>query len=252
MKNIASFLFFVYISKFENRKKKIQTMMKRLFILILFLFSPLLATEKMPMDLTTELVQAIHDHNFEKMAEYIVEILDQDLDVNQPDKNGIRPLYHAAQTGNFDIVRKLTFVTLDLNEQNEDFKRTALHAASFYEHFDVVQYLLDLGANVNVAGTKGDTPLHAAVFKNNLKIATLLIRNKADTNAVGIHGITPLYIALHQNYIDMAKLLITHNAQFLNDKNLLAMVESKPEFSSWILSNGLLLSGSKRKRYSVK
>ena len=46
-----------------------------------------------------------------------------------------------------------------------ELKKTALHDAALEGHKEIVELLIDNGANVNAKNTIGETPLHQAVFK---------------------------------------------------------------------------------------
>lgn len=59
-----------------------------------------------------------------------------------------------------------------------------------------VESLLNSGADVNIAGSKGWTPLMQAAEMENLSITHLLLDKGADVNWPGDHGYTPLHIAV--------------------------------------------------------
>ena len=62
---------------------------------------------------------------------------------------------------------------------------------------EIVQLLLEKGADVNARNTAGWTPLlHAAQFSSS-EIVELLIEKGADVNARGTLGMTPLSVCSH-------------------------------------------------------
>jgi ankyrin repeat protein len=65
-------------------------------------------------------------------------------------------------------------------------RETALHHASYYDAPEVVAFLIERGANVNVVNGNGATPLHFACQENHrhLEIAKMLIKAGADTKAL--------------------------------------------------------------------
>ena len=57
--------------------------------------------------------------------------------------------------------------------------------------FQIVNYLLNVGANPNIRDNDNNTPLHFALTFHNYEIADMLIQRGADEKAENIMGITP-------------------------------------------------------------
>ncbi|CAG2227454.1 unnamed protein product [Mytilus edulis] len=87
---------------------------------------------------------------------------------------------------------------------------TALHAACFNGHFEVVKLLIQIGMNVNEGNCKGQTPLLMACANGFFNIAKLLINNNANINQSDNEKFTPLLYASNSN-LDTVELLIKHN-----------------------------------------
>src|SRR4051794_37121828 len=68
--------------------------------------------------------------------------------------------------------------------------------AIWREDIRQVESFLDSGANVNVAGSNGQTPLMQAAEMENLGILQLLLARGADVNLPGYFGCTPLHCAV--------------------------------------------------------
>ena len=81
---------------------------------------------------------------------------------------------------------------------------TPLHDVAFKGHKDVVQLLLDRGAEPNMADQNGDNPLHKATSKGHTDVVHLLRERGAEPNIANDFGRTALYYAL---YIDIANIL---------------------------------------------
>ncbi len=109
----------------------------------------------------------------------------------------------AASQGNTSLVEHIVKIGgHGLLELMDHFCRTPLYNAAEKGHFETVQKLIDLGANVNLAAEGGGvghppgaTPLWAAVAQaHNVAIATLLLRHGAilapsirrDVNAIWV------------------------------------------------------------------
>ena len=81
------------------------------------------------------------------------------------DLNGISLIRWCAYYGDVSAIKFLHSrgATLDALGENLD-----LNGAAFHGHWQLCQYLLEMGANANHAlGETGETPLHAAVCKAN-------------------------------------------------------------------------------------
>ena len=62
--------------------------------------------------------------------------------------------------------------------------------------FDVLQFLLDHGADTNVQDNDFSTPLHLASFCRCSKGVQLLLKHGANPNVQSKNGQTPLHVAL--------------------------------------------------------
>lgn len=87
---------------------------------------------------------------------------------------------------------------------------TALHAAAYWNHADVVKILIGSGANVKKANCWGATPLHYAVVCRHHDIAKLLLDSGADPK-IQTHKFTPIEIARKVKDKKLVKLLTERN-----------------------------------------
>lgn len=72
------------------------------------------------------------------------------------------------------------------------------------ENLNILQYLIDHGADVNMHVPKVLwTPLHAAASKNKLKALKFLLNNAADVYAKDADGETPLHYAASKEVRDI-------------------------------------------------
>ncbi len=104
------------------------------------------------------------------------------------------PLENAILNGDIDQVRLHLEAGVDLNQTIPGDSAYPLHYAA-NSHADIIQLLVDHGANVNVKDDKGKTPLHCASVTANLENMRALLENGADVNAVDDEGNTPLQLA---------------------------------------------------------
>ena len=118
-------------------------------------------------------------------------------------------LWNAAEYDNADEARrKLATVMVDVNCRSRFINWTPLHKAAERGHKEVVQLLIESGADQNVVDKRGRTSLHWAVSKGHKEVVQLLIENGADLNVADEEGTTPLHCAARSCNKEMVKLLI--------------------------------------------
>ena len=104
------------------------------------------------------LVEAIRRQNKTEVDQLLV----AGTDVSQPDPEfGIPPLSWAAHYGDLEIARRLIAQGADVNQKNRDGYR-ALHSAAFLGFPDVVELLLEHGADPAALGKSNDTASDSA------------------------------------------------------------------------------------------
>ncbi len=105
--------------------------------------------------------------------------------------------------------------SVDLNTDTIDYF-SPLESAIENHHFELADYLLDKGADINGGDVKGKG-LSWLVRNNNLEGVTYLIEHGADVNQRikyedGSMYSPPLYDAISSGYLDMVKLLVENGA----------------------------------------
>ena len=100
-------------------------------------------------------------------------------------------LHSLCKEGNIHSVKWHLDQGADVNAPYKNM--TLLHTAAAYDHKEIVELLIEEGANLNTKDEDGVTPLHDAVGSLSQKeIIELLITNGADINAKTKRGSTPL------------------------------------------------------------
>ena len=91
---------------------------------------------------------------------------------------------------------------------------TPLALACFFGHPEIAAYLVDQGANVNLAAANPMrvAPLHAATAARQPAIVRMLIQAGADVNQPQQQGFRPLHAAAQNGDAESVKLLLEHGA----------------------------------------
>ena len=91
---------------------------------------------------------------------------------------------------------------------------TALLVASKKDNFEVVQYLVEKGANIEAKNIDQWTPLHFASRKGSLPIVQYLIEKGANIEGKDNEQKTPLYISFERNNTTIVEYLIEKGARY--------------------------------------
>jgi len=89
--------------------------------------------------------------------------------------------------------------------------KTALQIASHQGFTEVVEFLVQLGANVNLQDAEGDTALHYAAFGNQPTTAAALLKGGADGNKLNKNKCSPLHVAVNKGYTGVVKTLLSYS-----------------------------------------
>jgi len=121
----------------------------------------------------TALVYAIEKNRI-KVIIYLSKIANE-----QEEKEEDDGLFVAAKNGNMDFVA-YELSRSDINRVNKDGK-TALHIAAEAGQFEIVAFLLNLGADRKLLDYDGRTALNYAKLSGNKKLSELLISHNNET-----------------------------------------------------------------------
>ncbi|XP_069048664.1 ankyrin repeat domain-containing protein 26 isoform X9 [Lepisosteus oculatus] len=151
-------------------------------------------------------------------------------------------LHKAASTGDLTKLKQLV-KKHDFNQLDKE-NRTPLHLACAYGHADIVRFLAEGKAKLNLCDNQNRSPLMKAVQCQQEQCAVTLLENDADPNLVDINGNTALHLSALIPSISMAAQLLEHKAN-INAENkegctplILAVTENHPEMVEFLLKEG--------------
>lgn len=174
-------------------------------------------------------------------------LLDYGANIEVVDKVGSTPFYRAVKYENFDVAKTLLEAGASIKSKDDDillravqssnpldlcklllekganvegakgfYKRTPLFWACVEEKLDVIQLLLQYGADVDARDKSGETPLSWILCTSGefrFEMAQLLVQYGANIEAIHKETKhTPLSIALNQGYDDILELFYKHRA----------------------------------------
>jgi ankyrin repeat protein len=112
--------------------------------------------------------------------------------INEKDKEGFPLILRAVATRDEQIVRACIEAGADVNAQADVGGTTALIEACALGALEIVEYLIENGADVNQADNSRKTPLMHACVRGDARVVEMLIKHGADKKAKDISGNTCL------------------------------------------------------------
>ncbi|EAX96343.1 hypothetical protein TVAG_066400 [Trichomonas vaginalis G3] len=140
----------------------------------------------------------------------LVLLLQNKLNIDACDENGMTALHMATRAHNNGIVKLLCAVHgINVNAQNVD-GCTPLHYAVIGGKVETVQILSEApGIDVNAMDRHGSTPLHYAAWNGDVNMVKLLITlDDIDVNVPGKLQRTPLHEAAKCGFLEIVRVLV--------------------------------------------
>jgi cytohesin len=125
-----------------------------------------------------------------------------------------RDIYQEVRAGNLEKVKSMVERNPSLVQAKDDYgeSRTPLHWAVRWDQKEIVEFLIEKGAEVNSRDNSDTTPLYFAVTINQKDLAELLLSQGADVNAKNNHDFTSLHLAAIKGFQEMVEFLLTQGA----------------------------------------
>ncbi|XP_028417232.1 uncharacterized protein LOC114541516 [Dendronephthya gigantea] len=195
----------------------------------------------------------------QKIAKYLV---DHGADINSQNEEGETVLGIATRNGLLDLVKY--FVQYGPKRTFPDDYRS-LQSAIQSQSFEIVEYFVKSGANVNGNDSDGETVLHYAVSKvlhyavskGTLEMVKYLVENGADVNGKDTKGWTVLHYAVTECTMDIVNYLVENGADVIgkttNGWTVLhdAVTKGTLEMAEYLVENGADVNGNDTDGWTV-
>ncbi|MDF1698332.1 MAG: ankyrin repeat domain-containing protein [Saprospiraceae bacterium] len=125
-------------------------------------------------------------------------------------------LQTAAVSGRKDLLKRCIDLGMDVMHRSKQ-GHTALHYAAQNERdsIEIIDMLLEAGADINDNNGTWGTPLHFAAREGSLKIISHLIAHGADVHLRDAEGRQPIYLAARYGSMETLKAMLSSGAGIL-------------------------------------
>ena len=167
--------------------------------------------------------------------------------VDSVDSNGTTPLMWASTQGQLEIMRYLIDQGASINKGRYSDQITPLIAATLYEQPDAIRLLLEKGAEIDLSANQSNA-LYQAANVGYTEVVDVLLEAGANPNLFTSSGFDPLFAALSSSQLQIVKSLIDHHADvnavyspeqpYPNSPLMVAAWRGNPEIIKTLLESG--------------
>ena len=158
----------------------------------------------------------IHDAALDGDFDEVQRQLDAGVDVNEESSTGLTPLHYAASSGHNDIVELLIERGANVNATDSGKGATPLDYAHWRDHEEVIETLNAHNAQrEHEKGAKGidhSSLIHDAALDGDIDEVQRQLDAGVDPNLKSSKGATPLFYAVYEGHLEIVELLITRGA----------------------------------------
>lgn len=130
---------------------------------------------------------------------FIKKCIDNKINIDISNDRDDSILILAIMNEYIDMIKLIINYISDINDNyNYDFM-SPLHLACDIGNIEIVQLLLENGADTDILDNDFMTPLHYASNRNHFKTIKLLIKHKAKINVFDVHDRLPIHLTTDQN-----------------------------------------------------
>jgi ankyrin repeat protein len=181
-------------------------------------YSGLLSDEALNKNLFFHPTGSIYAENFLEttkigdLAQLKIILEEQPILVNAKDEDGWTLLHYASYAGIKEVVEYLMEKGAEVNTEARIGAWTPFFLSSLKGHREIAEWLIENGAKTDIQDNKSRSPLHVAVMRGHEEFIDFLIRHGAEINLGDALGMTPLHVAALSDQSEAASLLISKGA----------------------------------------
>ncbi len=169
-------------------------------------------------------------------ADIVAFLLKKGASLEAVDNNKCTALCHAAKNHSFATARLLLEAKANPNVSDQQGNTPLMLAVSPYDRAELVQMLLEYGADINATNSVRETALNNAAISNSTTTLKVLIDAKADINIPDLINYTPLHSAALADRTETVRFLLQAGADpYLKDVNNHSAFDHATGKSAWLL-----------------
>ena len=147
----------------------------------------------------------------------INKLIERGAKVDATSEDGIHALYQAAQNGHLEIVKILATKDQNVVDLRGYLGRTPLTVAAQFGHLSIVNYLTSLPqTNIDSQDNDRNTPLILGAYNNQTNVVENLLEKGANASLKDNTGNTALYWTAQLGYINIVKLITEKDPSVAN------------------------------------
>lgn len=150
-------------------------------------------------------------------------------------------IHEAVNDNDIKRMKKLLKEYPSMLNARDDEGMTALNIAAFNGNTEIVNELLERGADLSIGDIDGSQPIHCAAINGSIEVVELLRRKGASINDKDDNGATPLSFATGRRHTDLIRYLIESGADLnirdIDDMTVLFLA-STLEIAELLVENG--------------
>lgn len=182
-----------------------------------------------------KILKYINKGDYKKVSKF----LDSGVDIDKKyissysDLLEFSPLEKSVFTGNTKMVKILLQAGADPSVKSLYSQKSPLHYALEENYTEIVELLIENGADIALEDFNGETPIYGAIENKSYNLVKILIEKGTDVNYVAPEYYSPLRLACRKSTIEIVQLLIDAGA----DVNYVSSNGKLTALSDAIISN---------------
>lgn len=147
-------------------------------------------------------------------------LLPYGANLSQSDPDGMTLIHYAVKRGNMEMIQLLVEFGADVNARNNQYQTPLMMAVGAPKPEECIRLLVTFGADVNLFDRRGDTALHKAAFYGRNEEVRLLLEFGADPAILNLQEMSALHVAVENGFVEVVTLFLEHEPTAVNDASI--------------------------------